>query len=312
LEFFQALERQPGLPVWNGELYFELHRGPYTGQSEIKRLNRCCETALHDTEFLCAWAADAFGAAYPYEQIAKAWQTVCLHQFHDILPGSSIHAVYVDAKAQYERVLFDCETLRNDALLALEALADANARILVVNATSFAQTDLVELPFFLGKGERLVWNGKSQTCVERNGKQFAWLDDVPPYGFAALCVRSGEGEPLREEPFLQAQCANGYRLENSRVVAEFDENGDLVRWFDRECGRELIPKGKKAAQWQLYEDRPSDWDAWESTRLTVKKGSYAPSRRPYGRFESAIWPQASEWRRESAEAKSFRRLNSER
>lgn len=41
-EFFQNLEVQVGarLPVWNGELYLEYHRGTYTSQARNKRLNR--------------------------------------------------------------------------------------------------------------------------------------------------------------------------------------------------------------------------------------------------------------------------------
>ncbi len=39
------------LPVWNGELYLELHRGTYTTQSRNKRANRKSEFLLHDAEF---------------------------------------------------------------------------------------------------------------------------------------------------------------------------------------------------------------------------------------------------------------------
>ena len=45
------------LPVWNGELYLEYHRGTYTSQARNKCANRKSEFLLHDAEFLAAYAA---------------------------------------------------------------------------------------------------------------------------------------------------------------------------------------------------------------------------------------------------------------
>ena len=42
------------LPVWQGELYLELHRGTYTTQARTKRFNRTLEFALRECELLCA------------------------------------------------------------------------------------------------------------------------------------------------------------------------------------------------------------------------------------------------------------------
>lgn len=96
-DFFRELEiTQERLPVWENDLYLELHRGTYTNQSNTKRRNRLCEIALHNSEFLSAWAWDAAGADYPEETFSTLWQEQCLQQFHDILPGSSIHEVYED------------------------------------------------------------------------------------------------------------------------------------------------------------------------------------------------------------------------
>src|SRR5690606_12078802 len=92
------------LPVWNGELYLEYHRGTYTSQSRTKRNNRKAEFALHDAEFLAAQAALVAGFDYPHEALNRAWELVCLNQFHDILPGSSIAEVYVDSQRDFDEV----------------------------------------------------------------------------------------------------------------------------------------------------------------------------------------------------------------
>ena len=46
-----------------------------------------------------ATAAVRTGAAYPYDELDRLWKTVLLHQFHDILPGSSIAWVHREARA---------------------------------------------------------------------------------------------------------------------------------------------------------------------------------------------------------------------
>jgi alpha-mannosidase len=107
-EFFHQLEAGSGgthLPIWNGELYLEYHRGTYTSQSRNKRANRKSEFLLHDTEFLAALAAGLEPEyAYPAEDLKAAWQLVCLNQFHDILPGSSINPVYSESLEQYAQL----------------------------------------------------------------------------------------------------------------------------------------------------------------------------------------------------------------
>ncbi|MGH7011908.1 MAG: hypothetical protein ACREEX_13830, partial [Caulobacteraceae bacterium] len=56
-EFFERLERDAAkLGAVEGELYFEYHRGTYTSQAEVKRLNRRCEGALQTLEWLAATA----------------------------------------------------------------------------------------------------------------------------------------------------------------------------------------------------------------------------------------------------------------
>jgi len=106
IDFYRQLEAvSERLPVWNGELYLEFHRGTYTTQARNKRANRKMEFALHDAEFLAA-AASLFDPdyQYPYDALDKAWKLVCLNQFHDILPGSSIAPVYTESLSQYEEV----------------------------------------------------------------------------------------------------------------------------------------------------------------------------------------------------------------
>ena len=110
------------MPVWNGELYLEYHRGTYTTQARNKRANRKSEFLLHDAEFLAAFAAQVDpDYTYPAEAFTAAWRTVCLNQFHDIIPGSSIGPVYEESQAQYAELTEAITRERDAALAALSA-----------------------------------------------------------------------------------------------------------------------------------------------------------------------------------------------
>ena len=107
--------------TWVGELYLELHRATYTTQHDTKAGNRRSESLLHEAELWAATAAvrapDAY--AYPYEALDRLWKVVLLHQFHDVLPGTSIAWVHREARATYAAVGAELEGLVADAAAAL-------------------------------------------------------------------------------------------------------------------------------------------------------------------------------------------------
>ncbi|WP_326806914.1 glycosyl hydrolase-related protein [Streptomyces sp. NBC_01775] len=119
-DFFAKAEAEyPGAPVWAGELYLELHRATLTSQARTKQGNRRSEHLLYEAELWAATAAVRTGAAYPYERLDRLWKTVLLHQFHDILPGSSIAWVHREAERTYARVAAELEEIIGAAQTAL-------------------------------------------------------------------------------------------------------------------------------------------------------------------------------------------------
>ncbi|MCH6162994.1 alpha-mannosidase [Streptomyces marispadix] len=123
--FFSKAHEEYGekAPVWAGELYLELHRGTYTSQAKTKQGNRHSESLLREAELWAATAAVRAGRSdpyeYPYEQLDELWKTVLLHQFHDILPGSSIAWVHREARETYARVRSELEEIIAGAQTAL-------------------------------------------------------------------------------------------------------------------------------------------------------------------------------------------------
>lgn len=135
-EFFKKLEEScHDVLTWQGELYFELHRGTYTSHAANKYFNRKCELMLRDVELLSALAVcldpqpttelqavqgpSKAGHQYPHEALTSIWQDVLLFQFHDVLPGSAIHRVYEESQTRYKQMVEDLGGLRTDSLGAL-------------------------------------------------------------------------------------------------------------------------------------------------------------------------------------------------
>ncbi|WP_435107245.1 alpha-mannosidase [Nocardiopsis synnemataformans] len=128
-DFFAEAEAEfeaEGAPaVWSGELYLELHRGTLTSQIAMKQGNRRAEALLRTVEYLAAAATLRTGAPYPAEEIDALWSRVLFHQFHDILPGSSISWVHREAREAYAEI---DRRLRELADRAARALDDGTAR----------------------------------------------------------------------------------------------------------------------------------------------------------------------------------------
>ncbi|MBL1103812.1 alpha-mannosidase [Streptomyces sp. 5-8] len=130
--FFEKAEAEyPAPPVWVGELYLELHRATLTSQAKTKQGNRRSEHLLREAELWAATAAVRAGFPYPYAELDRIWKTVLLHQFHDILPGSSIAWVHREARATYGRVAAELTAIIEGAQ---RALAGEGSTPLVFNA----------------------------------------------------------------------------------------------------------------------------------------------------------------------------------
>ncbi len=249
--YFNQLRDQAGtLERWVGELYLEVHRGTLTTQAATKRGNRKLELKLRETEmFLSLLPA----ALYPRATLDKVWKILLVNQFHDILPGSSIHAVYEDTSRQHAECLATCDTLiaqAADRVLRTEAGA-----LTLLNSLGCTYTAPVTLP--------AAWAGHSvldaagQTLpAQREGDHTTVRVNLPPYSLTTL--RRGP-KARKVEPVADL----GLVLENDLIRYEFAPNAVVTRIFDKQTRAELLPAGERANLLALYEDRPHNWDAWD-------------------------------------------------
>lgn len=259
--FFESLESElkekNRTPVWNGELYLEYHRGTYTTQARNKRANRKSEFLLHDAEFISAYAAQITDYEYPRIEFRNAWQTVCLNQFHDIIPGSSIGPVYEESQAQYAELTQNVTQLRDEALQAIAS--HLNADLILVNPTSFTQQALIFIPS--DSFHRFTRDEKPVPTQQTNSG--FWLDagELEPYSVVAL--QKGTESPSPRGGGVRGEGEHSVLLENNFILVEFNSDGDITRIYDKKAEREIITSNSIANQFQLFEDRPLDFDAWD-------------------------------------------------
>ncbi len=269
--FFAELEKVADrLPVWNGELYLEYHRGTYTSQAAAKWGNRRGEFGLHNAEFLATWAHLLTGADYPADRLTEAWKLLCLNQFHDIIPGSSIGEVYVDTAADHRRIAQVVADTTADAVTALSTVLPERARVLIVNSNPLPTSDLVLLADGEGADGDLVDSdtGVPVRTQQVDGGRLLDLDVIPAYGLRSFAAPGDRPDGTSVIASSTASVAvrgfdGGFELVNDQVQVILDGDGQLVQLVDLELERSVLADGEIGNRLQVFEDRPLDFDAWD-------------------------------------------------
>lgn len=267
------------LPVYNDELYLELHRACQITQARTKWFNRKIEIDLHDAEMLSAIAHLA-GGTYDTDAFWGVWRTLLTHQFHDILPGSSITEVYTQAEKDYAEIQEQVLNVLGNALIELGEGIDTSGPgnpVVVFNTLSWVRSDVVEVAVPLPKGDfHVVAPDGSVVPSQKIGKDTLLFvaENVPPLGHAVYHVVAGVAEPEYGAPFH----VTDKLLENDYLRVRLDANGAFSSVFDKIEGREILPKGEKGNVIQLFDDRPFDHDAWEMDHNFDEEQQWAPGK----------------------------------
>ena len=242
LDFFENLDKNvsdnPKLPKWVGELYLEYHRGTLTTMARNKRYNRKSEFLYEQIEWLASMDSVLNGSQYPKHEIDSGWETICLNQFHDILPGSSIKKVYEDSKEQYEAILSEGEALKKSAVSNIAS-----------NITTEKPSVVVFNPLHTMRDEIVYYEDNGET------KSF-FAKGIPAKGYKVYPV-----DEIKDEIGdikVSSDC-----LENKFFKIKLDKNAQIISIYDKNAAREVLKKGEKANVMQAFEDKPHNHDAWD-------------------------------------------------
>ena len=254
ITFFKEMEKEGGPKhTYTGELYFSAHRGTYTSQAMVKQNNRRCELSMRELEFWSTLAA-LKGKAYPAEAVERLWKEVLLHQFHDILPGSSIARVYQEAEKAFHAILDESHELTEKAL---QSLTEGENGITVGNSLGFAYETVLELPESFAAGAKTK-EGK-EIPTEKIGDKVYGLAELPAYGMVSLVPT--EEQTKAEDEVVLTQKGDTYVLENRQVKTVVNGKGEVTSFVLKASGREFAAEPMN--RFHLYKDVPRLFDAWD-------------------------------------------------
>ena len=243
------------LPKWVGEIYLEYHRGTLTTQGRTKYLHRRAERALITAEVLGSMVALRGG---PLPASAEPdWRVLLRNEFHDILPGSSIREVYMQAEAELAGVVAAGQARQEAAMAALAGGTGSEQGVMVVNPDLSPRPLRVQAAHLPG-GQRV-----------EGGQILA--APVLIAGLSVVTCRMGN------LPISAGLTVSTLRLENDFVKVRLHQDGTLASLWDKRAGRECLAPdaaGKlRGNQIWAYVDKPRYFDAWDIEEDYVANGT---------------------------------------
>lgn len=273
---YEKIHDLPDMPTWDGELYFEYHRGTLTSMARNKRSNRKNEILYTQME-----TASCMAGIEKDEQLQnvldKGWDILLINQFHDIVPGSSIKPVYEQTDKEYHEIEeAGKEELNRVVSAAVGRLSMEKEGVVVMNTQGYERDDLIvlddgtEIPRLVDEDGRNVPAQKTA-----DGRYLLYVSHIPPLGYKKLY----ETEELLEESTGKEW---DYTFENPFIKVCFNEKMEITSLYEKEAEKELIQEGRCGNVLRTYEDRPMQWDNWDIDvfyqRKPYEADWYSPAR----------------------------------
>jgi alpha-mannosidase len=256
-------------PEWRGELYLELHRGTYTTQARTKRYNRRLEFALRSAELLASVDALENAAPYPRQALLANWKLLLTNQFHDIIPGSSIRRVYVEAEETYRKISASLDGITGAirGKIAKKLAARCGGGVTVFNSLSWERHDSVAILAPKGESAPTALRAPGDAApypVQRSrdlddNETLVFTPTLPPLGWAHFIPADAQDPAMSASPFVYA----GNDLTTPFYAVRFDEAGRIISLKDRALNREFVASGGAFNSLVSAEDVPVYWEAWD-------------------------------------------------
>jgi len=253
-EFFKKMDIDGELPVWDGELYLELHRGTYTSQSRTKKLHKEAEDSLYLAELISAFTDKDFS-----DEIDELWKILLRNEFHDILPGSSIKEVYKDTEKELRHVI---EKSKDIVIESLKVFSSENEEVLtLLNVSSFPKKCL----FFLNEDLAISFEGEALLKQRTHDGRYVYFIDreIPPFTKVELKFRKATFE---ETP---SELRETNIMENEFLRVHVNDDG-TIQIYDKELDRYVFEE--KGNILKLHKNIPAYWDNWDIAENVEKTG----------------------------------------
>lgn len=261
-EFFRDLKKtvettDQFVHTWDGELYLEYHRGTYTSQAHNKRMNRKMELFYRQAEWMAVMNGLHAGTLEKanQEKLTTGWKHILTDQFHDIIPGSSIHEVYEDSRKDYAFIESVAAEVEQEFIGTV--MEQEENTYTVFNTAGWQRNGLVSIP---GETEGIYTDedGNHLTAQKSDGCTYVEVCKVPSMGMKRICFVPGQ--PKSDNVLFSV---NQREIETPYYSLSLNQYGQITRLFDKEYVREVLPEGERANVLQMFEDKPLDNDAWD-------------------------------------------------
>ena len=263
-DFFDRIElKADEYPQWEGELYFELHRGTLINQGRIKRWNRYLEQKLAAVETLLA-SADI--EVWPARELDNIWKRFLQYQFHDIVTGASLREVHEEVLEDYVQIDKQLTRLIEDVVVV--GRKTERETLTFLQTQNHAYSRLLQLPESWINHQVLDEIG-APVALQRDSAGLAAA--VPLGALSRRTLTRGDAFPTPA-----AVMGTELKLENDLILCEFKDDGTLTRFYDKSRKREMIaPKGGNRLL--LYVDMPRIFEGWE-VEITDRDVTPEPAR----------------------------------
>ena len=286
LEYRRRVDKMPGLPsletskaadyfkdlrekventdeyvhTWDGELYLEYHRGTYTSQAYNKKMNRYLENYYRNVEWLTAMDAINKGDIKEAKQdeLTEGWKIILTHQFHDIIPGSSINEVYKDSHVNYEKAEAIAKEIEQSVFTNIMGAEESTWT--VINNTNWGRSDYAHI-VTEAKGQFVDEAGNVLKAQETHNGYVVYVDNIPAMGWKVIKLVDNASNSIENNTNVFT-FADGI-IETPFYHVELNEVGHMTSLVDKKADRQVLAKGAKANVIQMFEDKPLAHEAWD-------------------------------------------------
>ncbi|MFC2084305.1 alpha-mannosidase [Bacteroidota bacterium] len=258
------------LPEIKNELQF-IFEGCYTTHADIKLRNRICENLFPVLETFSIFAM-TYEFPYPKKILDDAWERTCFNQFHDILPGSAIHATYEETIPITDGIIKGGRSTLKRVLSTIANHIDTSnlegKPIVVFNPSNWERTDLVKIKTMIRKDENVeIYDGdtfipsqlinRKSTCSEL----LFIAENVPSIGYKTFSIkRVLSDNRIKSEVSIDDDLNIGNRYLDLKI----DRNtGGIEVLQDKESGYNYIESNQQGNIFQILHEEGREMSAWE-------------------------------------------------
>ena len=124
------------------------------------------------------------------EELTTGWKHILTDQFHDIIPGSSIHEVYEDSRKDYEYIEGIAREVENGAIADITEAN--NDHYTVFNASGWSRDEIIAVPEDRAGIYRDA-NGNELASQQAGDVTYVAVKNVPAMGTDCLLYTSRAG-----------------------------------------------------------------------------------------------------------------------